>query len=68
MTTRLFPAAILGTYRDVRAYTDDDRTTLLLAGQERVHDRLCELLASGTIAASQVQRQYGALMAEIGVV
>jgi hypothetical protein len=59
----------LGTYRIINTHelTEADRALLRQAGQARVRERICSMIANGTLSASQVQRRYGALMREVGI-
>ena len=51
---------------ELRDLTEEQRAVLRVAGRERVVDRLCAMLGDGRVSLSQVQDQYGALMAEVG--
>lgn len=61
------PASI-GTYRIIKReeLTVEQLAVLRAASREHVHARLCELVAQGRVAVSQVTRAYQPLMDEAG--
>ena len=67
-TNRKQLPASIGSYRIIKRgeLTDAQRAILRVAGRERVVARICALIGDGRLAVSQVQAQYGALMAEVG--